>query len=113
MSAKYNLICEQAATFNFSFQVKNGTVPWDLSNYTGTMTVRPFVGASNTTLVASTSNGRMTLGAQGTVTVTVDATTTNAISPGRYSYDLVLNSSGTITRLLEGKFTVTGAVTMV
>lgn len=112
MSAKYNLICEQATTFNFSFQVKNGTVPWDLSNYTGTMTVRPFVGASNTTLVASTSNGRMTLGSQGNVTVTVDATITGAIAPGRYSYDLVLNSSGTVTRLLEGKFTVTGAVTI-
>ena len=111
MSAKYNLICEQATTFNFSFQVKNGTVPWDLTNYTGTMTVRPFVGASTTTLVASTSNGRMTLGSQGNVTVTVDATTTNNLVPGRYSFDLVLNSSGTITRLLEGKFTVTGAVT--
>ena len=112
MSAKYNLVCEQATTFNFSFQVKNGNTHWDLTNYTGTMTVRPFVGASNTTLVASTSNGRMTLGSQGTVTVTVDATTTGAISPGRYSYDLVLNSSGTVTRLLEGKFTVTGAVTV-
>lgn len=112
MSAKYNLICEQATTFNFSFQVKNGNTPWDLTNYTGTMTVRPFVGASNTTLVASTSNGRMNLGAQGNVTVTVDATTTGNIAPGRYSYDLVLNSSGTVTRLLEGKFTVTGAVTV-
>lgn len=112
MSAKYNLICEQATTFNFSFQVKTGTVPWDLSNYTGTMTVRPFVGASNTTLVASTSNGRMNLGSNGLVTVTVDATITGAIAPGRYSYDLVLNSSGTVTRLLEGKFTVTGAVTI-
>ena len=112
MSAKYNLICEQATTFNFQFQVKNGNTPWDLTNYTGTMTVRPFVGASNTTLVASTANGRMTLGGAGTVTVTVDATTTGAIAPGRYSYDLVLDASGTVTRLLEGKFTVTGAVTL-
>ena len=76
------------------------------------MTVRPFVGASNTTLVASTANGRMTLGSAGMVTVTVDATTTGAIAPGRYSYDLVLDSSGVVTRLLEGKFTVTGAVTL-
>ena len=112
MSAKYNLICEQATTFNFQFQVKNGNTPWDLTNYIGTMTVRPFVGASNTTLVASTANGRMTLGSAGMVTVTVDATTTGAIAPGRYSYDLVLDSSGVVTRLLEGKFTVTGAVTL-
>ncbi len=43
--------------------------------------------------------------------VSVDATTTGAIGAGRYSYDLVLNSGGTITRILEGKFIVTGAVT--
>ena len=92
------------------------------------MTVRPFVGATTTTVVASTANGRMVLGgALGTVTVTIDATTTGAIGSGRYaydlvlttgaigagrySYDLVLDSGATITRYLEGKFIVTGAVT--
>jgi hypothetical protein len=112
MSAKYNITCEQAATFNFQFQIKNGTVPWDLTNYTGTMTVRPFIGSETTTLVASTANGRMTLNSSGFVTVTVDATTTGNIPAGRYVYDLILDSSGTVTRALEGKFVVTGAVTV-
>jgi hypothetical protein len=112
LSAKYNLVCEQATTFNFVFAIKNGSTPWDLTGYTATMTVRPFVGASTTTLVATTANGRITLGGiAGSVTVSVDATTTGAIGTGRYSYDLVLNSGGTITRILEGKFIVTGAVT--
>ena len=116
MSAKYNLICDQATTFNFQFQVQNniaGTAtPWNLTGYTGTMTVRPFVGASTTTVVASTANGRMVFDAlNGRITVTIDATTTGDIDAGRYSYDLVLNSGGTITRILEGKFVVTGAVT--
>ncbi len=112
MSAKYNLVCEQATTFNFVFTIKNGSTPWDLTNYTGTMTVRPFVGASTTTVVASTANGRMTLGGiAGTVTVTIDATTTGAITASRYAYDLVLDSGSEITRILEGKFIVTGAVT--
>jgi len=76
------------------------------------MTVRPFVGATTTTVVASTANGRMVFDAlNGRVTVTIDATTTGDIDAGRYSYDLVLNSGGTITRILEGKFVVTGAVT--
>ena len=76
------------------------------------MTVRPFVGATTTTVVASTANGRMVFDAlNGRITVTIDATTTGDISAGRYSYDLVLNSGGTITRILEGKFVVTGAVT--
>ena len=111
MSAKYNLVCDQATTFNFQFQIKNNNTPWDLTNYTATMTVRPFVGASTTTVVASTANGRIALQAQGRVVVELDATITGDITAGRYAYDLVLNSGGVVTRILEGKFIVTGAVT--
>ena len=112
MSAKYNLVCEQATTFNFLFSINNNNTLLDLTGYTGTMTVRPFVGATTTTVVASTANGRMTLGGiAGTVTVLIDATTTGAIGSGRYVYDLVLTSGATVTRYLEGKFIVTGAVT--
>ena len=112
MSAKYNLVCDQATTFNFVFSINNNNTPLNLTGYTGVMTVRPFVGASTTTVVASTANGRMTLGGiAGTVTVLIDATTTGAIGAGRYAYDLVLTSGTTVTRYLEGKFIVTGAVT--
>jgi hypothetical protein len=54
------------------------------------MTVRPFVGASTTTVVASTANGRMVLTAlTGRINVTLDATTT-----GNYcSSTLCLRSS--------------------
>ena len=112
MSAKYNLVCDQATTFNFQFQILNDQTPWNLNGYTGTMTVRPFVGASTTTVVASTANGRMTLDqSNGRITVTLSAAITGAISAGRYAYDLVLDSGSTVTRILEGKFIVTGAVT--
>ena len=111
MSAKYNLICDQATTFNFQFQIKNNETPWDLTNYVATMTVRPFVGANTTTIVASTANGRIALQSQGRVVVTIDATDTGDIPASRYVYDLVLDSGGVITRILEGKFVVTGAVT--
>jgi hypothetical protein len=116
MSAKYNLVCDQATTFNFQFVIQddqNGvTTPWNLTNYSATMTVRPFVGASTTTVVASTANGRITLGGvQGRVTVTISASVTGAIDPGRYAYDLILDSGSVVTRILEGKFVVTGAVT--
>ena len=113
MSAKYNLVCDQATTFNFQFQIKNDSTPWDLTGYTGVMTVRPFVGANTTTVVASTANGRMVLTAlTGRINVTIDATTTGNIAAGRYSYDLVLDSGVEVTRILEGKFVVTGAVTI-
>jgi hypothetical protein len=112
LSAKYNLVCDQATTFNFQFQILNDTTPWDLTGYSGTMTVRPFVGASTTTVVASTANGAMVLTAlTGRINVTLSAATTADITAGRYSYDLVLDSGATVTRILEGKFIVTGAVT--
>jgi hypothetical protein len=112
LSAKFNLVCDQATTFNFQFQILNNQTPLNLTGYTGTMTVRPFVGASTTTVVASTDNNRMTLEVlNGRVTVTLNATITGAIAAGRYAYDLVLESSGVVTRYLEGKFIVTGAVT--
>lgn len=77
------------------------------------MTVRPFVGSNTTTIVASTSNGRITLdGVNGRITVTISANDTGDLTPGRYNYDLVLNSGGTVTRALEGRFVVTGGVTL-
>jgi hypothetical protein len=112
LSAKYNLVCDQATTFNFQFQIKNDSTPWDLTGYTGVMTVRPFVGAQTTTVVASTANGRMVLTAlTGRINVTLSAATTGDITAGRYAYDLVLDSGAEVTRILEGKFIVTGAVT--
>lgn len=113
MSAKYNLVCDQATTFNFQFQIKNNDTPWNLSTYSGTMTVRPFAGASTTTVVASTANGYMVFDAgNGRVTVTIPASVTEDITAGRYVYDLVLTVGTTVTRILEGKFIVTAAVTL-
>jgi hypothetical protein len=113
LSAKYNLVCDQATTFNFQFQILNDNTPWDLTNYTVVMTVRPFVGASTTTVVASTDNGMISVdGPNGRITVTMSAVTTGNISASRYSYDLVVDSGSVVTRILEGKFVVTGAVTI-
>lgn len=112
MSAKYNLVCDQATTFNFQFQILNNQTPLNLTGYSGTLTVRPFVGSTTTTVLASTANGLMVFdAANGRVTVTLSATITGAIGAGRYVYDLVLTSGTTVTRYLEGKFIVTGAVT--
>lgn len=76
------------------------------------MTVRPFVGSTATTLLCTTDNGRITLGGNnGQITIDVDALTTSGIVGNRYSYDLILDSGSVITRLLEGQFIVTAAVT--
>ena len=122
MSAKHNLVCEQGATFTFQFPVKTGDVAWNLTNYTATMTVRPFVGSTTTSVVATNANGKIVLGTgavdafgvsdAGRVTVTLSSTETAALDPSRFVYDFILNSGTVVTRLLEGKFVVTPAVTV-
>lgn len=113
MSAKYNLVCEQGTTFNFQFVIKNDDTAWNLTNYVVTMTVRPFVGANSTTVVASTTNGLITLTPlSGRIKVTIPSTTTAGFSPSRHAYDLVLNSGSVVTRVLEGKFVVTPGVSV-
>ena len=111
MTATYNLVAPQATTFNFQFRPQTDGVNWNLTGYTATMTVRPFLGSTTTTLLATTANGKIVIDtATSKVTVTFSATETN-IKPESYVYDLVLYS-GTTTRLLEGKFLVTGGVTV-
>jgi hypothetical protein len=76
------------------------------------MTVRPFAGSTSTTFVATLANGYMEFDELvGRITVTFPSSITN-IAPGRYVYDLVLNSGAEITRILEGQFTVTPGVTV-
>ena len=111
MTATYNLVCPQATTFVFAFRPQTNGVNWDLTNYTATMTVRPFAGSSTTTLLATTANGKVSINTTTSViTVTFTASETN-IFPEAYVYDFVL-TSGTVTRLLEGKFLVTAGVTV-
>jgi hypothetical protein len=112
MTAIYNLVCPQATTFTFQFKPQTDGVIWNLTNYTATLTVRPFTGSSTTTLLATTQNGKISINTStAVVTVTFNATETN-ISPESYVYDFVFNSGSVITRLLEGKFLVTAGVTV-
>lgn len=111
MTATYNLVCPQATTFTFQFRPQTDGVDWDLDGYTATMTVRPFLGSTTTTLLATTANGKIVLDTgAATATVTFSATETN-IKPESYVYDFVFYA-GTTTRLLEGKFLVTAGVTV-
>jgi hypothetical protein len=112
VSAKYNIVCDQATTFNLDFTIQTGNVLWDLTGYSATMTIRPFVGSSTTTLELTNGNGITLGGAAGTVAILISATVTADFTPSRYSYDFVLDSGTVVTRLLEGKFIVTAGVTV-
>lgn len=112
MTATYNLVCPQATTFTFQFKPETDGVRWNLTNYTATMTVRPFAGSSTTTLLATTQNGKISINtATSSVTVTFSSTETN-IKPETYAYDFVFYTGSQVIRLLEGKFLVPIGVTV-
>ena len=112
MTATYNLVCPQATTFTFAFKPQTDGVAWNLTNYTATMTVRPFAGSTTTTLLATTANGKISINTStSVVTVTFSASDTD-IYAENYVYDFVFYSGSVVTRLLEGKFLVTAGVTV-
>ena len=106
------MVCEQATTFNVDFTIQTGNTLWNLTGYTATMTIRPFVGSNTTTLVLTSGNGITLGGSAGTVDITISAAVTADFNPSRYAYDFVLNSGSVVTRLLEGQFIVTAGVTV-
>lgn len=112
MSAKYNMVCEQATTFTVNFTIQTGNTLFNLTGYSATMTIRPFVGSNTTTLVLTNGSGITLGGAAGTVAISISAATTADFEPSRYAYDFMLNSGSVVTRLLEGKFIVTAGVTV-
>ena len=61
--AVYNLVVPQATTYEFQFYIETDGVRWDLTNYDVTMTVRPFAGATTTTLVGTIANGAIVVDA--------------------------------------------------
>ena len=75
------------------------------------MTVRPFLGSTTTTLLATTANGKIELDSTGHAVVTFSATDTN-IKAESYVYDFVLNSGSLVYRVLEGQFIVTAGATV-
>lgn len=107
----YNIFVEQGATFTRTLTWKINKNVVNLTGYTARLKVR--TNSRNTVptkiLISSlTSSSGITLGGTaGTIQLTISATQTAALAPGKYSYDLELESAGgEVTRLVKGKFTV-------
>jgi hypothetical protein len=110
----YNIIADQGATFTrqLTWNDSSGSAV-DLTGYTARMQVRTSIDAAGAaTLSLTTENGRIVLGGTaGTITLTAEATATQAVTAGAYVYDLELVSGSTVTRLVQGSFTLRGEVT--
>lgn len=112
-AGKYNIIIEQGATFRLPLTWKSSDgAPYDLTGYTARMQVRQYKEAGTALVNLTTENGGIALGGiAGTVVVTISATTTATLPACEGVYDLELINGSTITRLLEGKATISREVT--
>lgn len=109
----HDLCIPGGATFSRVIRYKADGANVNLTGYTARMQIRPTAASATTTLSLTTENNRITLGGTaGTITLSISATDTAAITAGRYVYDLELVSAGGIvTRLLQGIVTVSANVT--
>jgi hypothetical protein len=109
----YDILIEQGATYSQVITYKDNGVAVNLTGYTARMQVRSTLESATTVVELTTANGRIALGgAAGTITLTISATDTAALTAGRGVYDLELVSgSGIVTRLLQGVATISRNVT--
>ena len=110
----YTLEIQQGATLSLVATWNDSTgAAVNLTGYTARLQVRTSYAATSTILSLTSSSGITLGGAAGTITITVSATDTAALTaPWIGVYDLELVSgSGVVTRLLEGTATVSPEVT--
>jgi hypothetical protein len=115
MANRYDIQINQGATFSLAATWKDSAgTPVNLTGYTARMQVRTAYDATATILNLTSAAGDITLGGSaGTITITVSATATAALTaPWAGAYDLELVSGGgVVTRLLEGSASVSPEVT--
>lgn len=109
----YDFTIYQGATFGRVLTWKDeNDVAVNLTGYTARMMIRESVDASSAFITLTTENGGITLGgAAGTITLSISATATAAITQSQGVYDLELVVGSIVTRLLEGSVAISKEVT--
>jgi len=113
LAGTYKITCDQGATFERVITVRDSAgALMNLTGYTARMQVRPEIESSTTLVELTTANGRITLGGVlGTITLSMNAATTAAITDEGV-YDLeIISSGGAVHRVLKGRFVLNLEVT--
>lgn len=116
-AAKLNLAIEQGATWRHGLQVRQGVgaqAPgMNLTGYTARMQLRNELPAPAVLLELTNTNGRIVITPlTGELMLVLTATETAALSFDGAVYDLeIVSSGGEVTRLLQGKVSLSLEVT--
>lgn len=109
--ATYNATvpCGSSWDRTFTWTIDSTAINW--TGYTARLQVKEHL---NSTAVLTLTNGSgITLGGSaGTIAVVITATQSGAITPGTYLYDLEVTTGTTVYRVLQGKLSLTGQVTV-
>ena len=105
----YNFTIEQGATFSRLLTLKENDSVMNLSGYSAASQMRL---SHDTSTVAGTITSTITNASAGQITLSMTSSATGAIEEGMYVYDIEITaSSGAVTRILQGKVTLTPQVT--
>ncbi len=105
----YNFTVEQGATFTRLLTLKEND---SAMNLTGSSAASQMRSTADTSTVAGTFTATVSNAGAEQITLSMTATQTGNIEEGIYVYDTEITSgAGAITRVLQGKVTVTANVT--
>lgn len=108
-----DFLMPKGSTFTRTLTWKISNSPVNLTSYTARMQARTSHISGTAVLTLTTENGKITLGGTaGTITLSLTAAETAAITQSSLAYDLELVSAGgEVTRLVEGQIVLTPEVT--
>lgn len=104
-----NIIIPTNTDFSFTYNLKDfSNNPINLTGYTGASVLKKSPVSLNASAVFSVSFPNR---ANGQVQISLGSSLTTSLRPGRYSYDVLLNSGTQYIRVVEGTALVTAGVT--
>jgi hypothetical protein len=111
----YEIIADQGATFSRQLSLKSSAKrPVTINNTIGRMKITDRKDKSIVFLYLTTENSMISInGSLGTINLEISASDMSDIPAGKYTYDLEIEevSTGIITRIVHGNFTVRPEVT--
>jgi len=94
----------RGSTFDKTYTVKRNNANWNLSSMTGRLSIRTAKGAVAETLALTTASG-LAFG-NGTLRIVITTAQSEALSAGKYFWDVLGKQSGVVYPIAKGIVTV-------